>query len=101
MKTTDGCGDPIDVTALYYIQDTRQVVGNCGLWWCPNGAGYTCTLADAGQYTGKDGLTMRDTDVLWPVAYVEARMVTHVRVDNQAFERKDPEAKLGRRKGRR
>ena len=31
---------------LYYIQDTRQCVGNSALWWREDG-GYTCDLRQA------------------------------------------------------
>jgi hypothetical protein len=89
IKLTDGTGATIDDAALYYVQDCRQVVGNCGSWWCPKGAGYCCNIDEAGQFTGKDARTMRDTDVPWPVEYVLTRTVRHVRVDNQAFERRD------------
>lgn len=89
MKTTDGTGAPLADDALYFVQDRRSVVGNCGQWWAPKGAGYVCCIDDAGQYTGADVRGMRDTDVPWPVAYVLDRTVRHVRVDNQAFHRHD------------
>ncbi len=90
-KTTDGTGTPLDRGALYYVQDTRSIVGNCGSWWAPNGAGYVCSIDEAGKYTGAyvaDHMS-RETDVAWPVEYVEQRTVRHCRVDNQAFERRD------------
>jgi len=34
---------------LYYIQDTRSVVGNCALWWRKDDQGYTCDIDDAGD----------------------------------------------------
>ncbi len=89
VKTTDGTGTPLVDTALYYVQDARQVVGNCGSWWAPNGNGYVCSIDEAGKYTGERVKSMRETDVPWPVEYVEARTVRHCRVDNQAFERHD------------
>ena len=74
---------------MYYVQDARGCVGNCGSWWAPNGQGYVCSIDEAGQYDGKRARTMRDTDVPWPIDYVLARTVRHVRVDNQAFWRQD------------
>jgi len=89
MKTTDGTGAEIVDDANYFVQDARGCVGNCGSWWAPKGAGYVCSIDEAGQYPGREVREMRDTDVPWPVEYVLARTVRHVRVDNQAFRRLD------------
>ena len=67
---------------LYYVQDTRQMVGNCVLWWCPEGKGYTTQLDQAGLYTKDQILSMRSTDIGWPKKYVERYVVRHVRHDN-------------------
>jgi hypothetical protein len=88
-KQTDGTGAPIHDAAPYYVLDTRSRVGNCGSWWAPKGAGYVCDIDQAGVYTGADVRLMRNTDVPWPLDYVNARVVRHVRVDVQAFERHD------------
>ena len=88
-KRLDGTGAEIVDTAMYYVQDARGCVGNCGSWWAVDGQGYVCSIDEAGKYSGADVRTLRDTDVPWPVAYVEARTVRHCRVDNQAFERRD------------
>ena len=77
----DGCGEPVVDANLYYVADARQVVGNCILWWCWQGKGYTCELGRAGWYTGAEVRAMRDTDQPWPIGYVDARTVTHVRRD--------------------
>ena len=78
----DGTGKPIDEKAHYYIQDTRQVVGNCALFWRPDGAGYTCDLLDAGVYLGSHAKPgKRDTDVYWPVEVVRKQTIVHVRVE--------------------
>jgi len=56
---------------MYFIQDARSSVGNCGSWWAPKGAGYVCSIDDAGQYTGEYCCSgLRATDVPWPVDYV-------------------------------
>ncbi len=68
----DGLDLPIDPAALYYVQDSRTIVGNCISWWCPDGAGYACNLADAGTYTGAKVLGMREHDIPWPAELVEA-----------------------------
>lgn len=65
----------------FYILDTRQVVGNCALWWCPNGNGYTTQLEEAGLYSEEETRGHRDTDVAVPEAVAKACAVTHVRLD--------------------
>ncbi len=68
----DGLGNPIVDANLYYVQDDRTIVGNCVLWWRPEGAGYACDIDDAGIYTGDYVRGLRETDVAWPVAAVAA-----------------------------
>jgi hypothetical protein len=70
-----------EVVPLFYIQDKRQVVGNCVLWWRPNGQGYTTDLKDAGLYSKEKGRGLRDTDVLVPKELAESLAVTHVRLE--------------------
>ena len=68
----------------WLIMDTRQIVGNCALFWGPDGAGYTCELADAGRYTeaeAKSQAAERSTDVAVPLEVAERHSRTHVRVD--------------------
>lgn len=60
---------------LFYIQDTRQVVGNCPMWWGPNGSGYVTRLDEAGRYTEQEAVHQnrtRETDVPWPCAEIDA-----------------------------
>ncbi|WP_080355134.1 hypothetical protein [Stenotrophomonas maltophilia] len=60
---------------MFYIQDTRQFVGNCPVWWAPNGAGYVTRLDEAGRYTEQEAVKQnrtRDTDVPWPCAEIDA-----------------------------
>lgn len=71
--------------ALFYIQDTRQIVGNCVLWWAHNGGGYTIDLEQAGLYTEEQVdqiLQSRNTDKAWPQEVVQASvMERHVRME--------------------
>lgn len=53
--------------AVFYILDTRSIIGNEALWWRPNRAGYTTNLDDAGQYTEADTKGLRPTDIAVPV----------------------------------
>lgn len=74
-----------EAAARYYVQDTRQVVGNCMLFWRKGGSGYTTELGDAGLYTSKQAARMRETDRAWPRALIEQNAVRHVRADNEAL----------------
>ena len=67
---------------MFYILDTRTVVGNCAMWWCPNGQGYTCDLSKAGLYTREGAFNQRDTDVPVPRHVAERLVVGHVRLDH-------------------
>ena len=64
---------------LYYVQDSRDFVGNSMLWWRHNGAGYTTDISQAGQYDHSP--TDRETDVLWPVDYINS--IAQLHVDHQ------------------
>lgn len=77
----DGLRRPIDPAGSYYIQDNRQIVGNCALWWAANSQGYVCELGKAGIYSGVQASAMRETDVPWPVDVVQLHAVTHVRIE--------------------
>lgn len=60
---------------MFYIQDTRQFVGNCPVWWAPNGGGYVTRLDEAGRYTEQEAVKKnrtRDTDIPWPCAEIDA-----------------------------
>lgn len=60
---------------MFYIQDTRQFVGNCPVWWGPNGSGYVTRLDEAGRYTEQEAVKQnrcRETDIPWPCAEIEA-----------------------------
>jgi hypothetical protein len=73
---SDG-GDP-----CFYVLDARTVVGNCAMWWCPQGQGYTCNIDEAGLYTAKDVEGMRETDVPIHRDEVQQLIVRHVRLDH-------------------
>lgn len=80
--THDGEGKPIDLAALYYIEDARQIVGNCMMFWgVPSG--YDCELDRCRKYTGAEiaRAICRTTDVPWRVEHIEAHVVRHVRRD--------------------
>lgn len=77
----DGLDQQIVSDALYYVQDSRTINGDCMSWWRPRGADYTANLDMAGTYHGRDVLSMRETDVPWPAELVEKVTMRHVRWD--------------------
>ena len=52
---------------LYFLQDTRTMVGNCMVFWRKNCRGYTTNLEDAQTFTIEEALSHRSTDRPWPV----------------------------------
>lgn len=64
-----------EVVAMFYIQDTRSYVGNCPLWWRPDGNGYTTRIDDAGKFTelwARRQEEKRDTDKAWPCEFIDS-----------------------------
>ena len=69
---------------MFYIQDTRSFVGNCPVWWGPNGNGYVTRLDEAGRFTEQEAIAQnrtRDTDVPWPCAEIDK--LARITVDAQ------------------
>lgn len=70
---------------LFYIQDGRQIVGNCIYWWVENSQGYTCNLKRAWKVdyaTAAEIEGSRQTEILWPVEEVDAVAQVHVDIQN-------------------
>jgi hypothetical protein len=67
---------------LFYIQN-KGFVGNCLLWWGPEGKGYTTDLDKAGKYTVAEAIrrcsSRPEQDFYHPVDVVDAQAVRHVR----------------------
>lgn len=64
----------------WYLQDTRQYVGNSMLWWAAEG-GYLCDIHKAAVFTREDAFKQhasRDSDRPWPKAYIDARIANHI-----------------------
>lgn len=69
---------------LFYLQDSRNYVGNDILWWGRNGCGYTTNLMDAEVYTKEEALSQhrsRISDIPWPKKYIDGK--TRPAVDMQ------------------
>ena len=70
----------------YYIWDKRSTVGNCALWWGPNGGGYVCDLREAGLYEENEAMKIargRGTDVAVPEHVARSIARQHVRADGE------------------
>ncbi len=64
----------------YYVQDSRNYVGNAVLWYGLNNNGYPTDLKQAQKYTGAElkKRTWRDTDVIWESEHVETAVREYV-----------------------
>ncbi|WP_219209180.1 hypothetical protein [Variovorax boronicumulans] len=61
---------------LWYLQDTRQFVGNDVLWWAKDGKGYTTDLSKAHVFGAAEAARQeaaRGVDRAWPKAYIDAK----------------------------
>ncbi len=61
----------------FYLQDSRDYVGNDMLFWAKNGQGYTTDLRNAHVYTREQAQAKhdsRETDIPWPKAYIDAKV---------------------------
>lgn len=60
----------------FLLQDTRELIGSRISWWCRTG-GYTTNLEMAEIFTREGAVaqhTSRETDVPWPLDFVESRL---------------------------
>ena len=65
----------------YYMQDRRQYVGNCMLWWAKDCNGYTTDIDKAEIFSKKDAIEIannRKTDIPWEKEYIDKRIKKHV-----------------------
>lgn len=72
---------------LFYLQDSRDYVGNDILFWA-TGGGYTTDVSKARVFTldaAQRQHNMRETDIPWPKEYIDAR--TRPAVDMQYVKR--------------
>lgn len=81
---------------LYYLQDSRDYVGNDMLFWAQGGLGYTTDMRKAQVYTKAEAVAQHEsriTDIPWPKAYIDAR--TRPAVDMQYVKRSEALAGTG------
>lgn len=72
----------------YYLQDSRDYVGNDLMFWGIEGRGYVTDVSKAQVYTKAEAARqhqVRDTDIPWPKAYIDAH--TRPAVDMQYVKR--------------
>jgi len=70
---------------LYYIQDTRQIVGNCPMFYKHNNNGYTSNLDEAmvvGEKEAVRMVEMRDSDRAWEFTYLNGLARRTIDVQN-------------------
>jgi hypothetical protein len=73
---------------LYYLCDTRSVVGNCLSFWRKEGKGYSCDLNQAEVYTEAKAMRYhkdRETDVPMPKDLLDS--LAHRHIDHQDIDR--------------
>jgi len=74
IRALSAQAQPSTAEEMYYLQDTRQCVGNCMLFWGKNDNGYTCHLKNAQTYTKEQAFAqhkMRSSDKPWKVSDIQ------------------------------
>jgi hypothetical protein len=72
---------------LYYVCDTRSIVGNCLLFWRRGNSGYTCNLDDCEVYPEDVAMQMhksRTTDMPYPKDIIDG--LTSRYIDHQVLD---------------
>lgn len=67
----------------YYLQDSKNTVGNDMLFWAKDGKGYTTDLSKAHVYTKDEAVSQhqcRETDIPWPKDYIDEKTRTTIDV---------------------
>ncbi len=74
----------------FYVQDTRQYVGTCMLWWEEGSCGYTYNLSEAKVFTQDEIDKMysikEGTKRAWPQEYIDKRVEVHVDMQSCSYE---------------
>lgn len=80
----------------FVLQDSRGNTGDRLMFWAKDGAGYTTNLDNAQRYTKEQASSQnesRESDLPWPLAYLEARVGWAV--DHQYVKSEEVSAELG------
>lgn len=84
------------MSAEFYLQDSRNYVGNDMLFHAIDGMGYVTDMRKAQVFTKEQAIAahgMRSTDIPWPKAYIDAK--TRPAVDMQHVKRDEALAGTG------
>lgn len=66
---------------LYYLQDSRDHVGNDVLFWAKGSSGYTTNIDKAELFTKEQAVSQnkcRETDIPWPKSYIDKKTIPAV-----------------------
>ena len=70
----------------FYIQDTRQYVGNCMVWWGKDNCGYVCDIRQARIFAKGEAKKIckrsDGTKKMWPKKYIDKRVEHHIDMQN-------------------
>ena len=69
----------------FYIQDTRNYVGNSMLWWKHDNCGYVCDIRDAKIFTKEEAEKICKRSALkriWLKEYIDARISHHIDIQD-------------------
>lgn len=81
----------------FYIQDTRDYVGNSILWWANNNSGYVCDIRKAKIFTEDEAkkicrgrgryhrTNQQDGKRMWPKEYIDQRISFHIDMQDCNF----------------
>ncbi len=71
---------------LFYIKNSKSIVGNSVIWWRPKSEGYTCNLDEAGKYSESEARSIvrcrPQEDSMWPVEQIDSIAQRHVTSDS-------------------
>lgn len=90
LRNQDNLREERAAAELFYLQDSRGLVGNDVLWWAKDGSGYTTDLSKAHIYSKAEAEAQRDmrkSDIPWPKNYIDTK--ARPAVDMQYINRSD------------
>lgn len=77
---------------LYYLQDKRNIIGNCMLWWAKDGRGYTTKIDKAHIWTAEELIERGYNDPkhpkyrIWEKDYIDSKVEATIDVQKTNWE---------------